>query len=256
MIWNSSSWPRPRFVVGGGDALIFFEVCGQFDAEIELSAAKYHSQGVPDGVEITLADNDFSRWDDGPMRELLRESNPEAARAVEAAPQVMTLRGQVSDPASLDYLREILGVIAALLDQGGVGVVEPQTFHIFSPQEWRETFWSGAFEPTSHVTILLSMEGGTVWLHTRGMRIFGRPDLSCHGCKPEEVEKLQPVFNGLIRMHAAGALIPDGQIVQSVGVESRLVCRQRGNLDDPTFNNLHLELEWETERESGLENET
>ncbi len=249
MIWNSSSWPRPRYVAGGGDAQIFFEVCGQFAEIPAVSREKYHTQGVPEGVEVWLNDNDFSRWEDGPMLELLRASNPDAAREIETAPHVLTLRGQVKDPASLDYLRDVLGIVAALLDAGGAGVVDPQTLQLFSPQAWRETFWSGAFEPTSHATILLSPENEKVWLHTRGMRLFGRPDISCHSVQPEEVEKLQPVFNGLIRLQAAGALIPDGQIVQATGIGNRLICQHRGGIEDPDFNNFHLELGWETPRD-------
>lgn len=249
MITGFSSWPRPRFVAGGGDALILLEVCGQFPQIPAVSGAKYHTQGVPVGVEVWLADNDFSRWD-GPMLELLRQSNPEAARQIEAAPHVLTIRGQVNDPTSLDYLRDTLGIVAALLDEGGVGVVDPQILHLYAPSQWRETFWSGAFEPTSHAVIFVSpQEDARTWLHTRGMRLFGRPDISCHNVKAEEVEKLQPVFNGLIRMQAAGFLVPDGQIVEGVGLESRLICHLRGDLEDAEFNNFHLELEWEIERE-------
>ncbi|HEX9995819.1 MAG TPA: hypothetical protein VGB45_01640 [Abditibacterium sp.] len=247
MIWGFNDWPRPRYVAGGGDALVFFEVCGQFSSEIELPLAEHHSSGPPEGVEVRLKDNDFSRWD-GPMRELLRESNPDAARTIESAPQVMEIRGEVRDPASLDYLRDVLGLVSALLDHGGIGVVEPQTLQLYPSTIWRETFWSGAFDAASHAAILLSMENDRVWMHTRGMRLFGRPDLSCRGAKPEEVEKLQPVFNGLIRMQAAGAIIPDGQMVEAVGIENRLVCHRAGSLNDPEFNNFRLELEWEGER--------
>lgn len=254
MTWNSSSWPRPRYVAGGGDALVFFEVCGQFPEIPTVSRAEYHTQGVPEGVEVGLGDNDFSRWD-GPMLELLRQSNPEAAQQIETAPHVVTIRGPVNDPTSLDYLRDTLGIVAALLDAGGAGVVDPQTFQFYAPEQWRETFWSGAFEPTSHAVILLSPQADAkTWLHTRGMRLFGRPDISCHSVKPEEVERLQPVFNGLIRMQAAGFIVPNGQIVQAVGIENRLICWQRGDLDDADFNNFHLELEWderETEWEKG-----
>ncbi|HEX8465103.1 MAG TPA: hypothetical protein VF627_10850 [Abditibacterium sp.] len=240
------SWPRSRYVAGGGDALIFLEICGHFSEIPAVSRSKYSSNGVPDGVEAHLADNDFARYGDGPMLELLRASNPDAARQIEAAPHVLTLRGTVSDPPNLDYLRDCLGIIAALLDAGGAGVIEPQIFQLYSPNQWRESFWSGGFEPTSHTVILISPEeSGTLWLHTRGMRIYGRPDLSCHGVLPEEVEKLQPVFNGLMRMQAAGALIPENQPVQAVGIEKRLICRHGGSFEDDDFNNLHLELRWD-----------
>ncbi|MBW3636555.1 MAG: hypothetical protein KY445_08840 [Armatimonadetes bacterium] len=240
------SWPRSRWVAGGGEARVCLEVCGRFEKQLDLSDPKY-GEGLPDGVTAQQFPNDWSRFA-GAMGDILRESNLDAAPAIEAAPQFVRVFGHVPDPDSLDYLRDILGVVAALLDQGGVGVIDPQTLQIFAPHQWRETFWGGAFEPTSHVVILLSMEGERVWFHTRGMRVFGRPDISCHAVKPEEVAALEPVFNGLIRMQAAGFIVPEGQMVQGVGLESRLICRQRGSLDDPHFDNVHLELEWETER--------
>ncbi len=238
MIFGSNSWPRPRFVAGGGDALVAFEVCGAFSDAIEAAFQV-------EGVEIRVETNDLSRFGAAEL-EMLRQSNLEAAPEFENAPQVVSMRGIVSDPPTLDYLRDCLAFIEKLLESGGAVVLDPQTLQIFSPAQFRFYGCGNAFEPTSHATILLSMQGETLWLHTRGMRIFGRPDLSCHAVKPEEVEKLQPVFNGLIRMQAAGFRVFDGQIVEGVGLGSRLICRPRGDLDDANFNNFHIELEWET----------
>lgn len=240
MIFDSPFWPRPRFQPGGGDALIVLEVCGEFPAQIATDFAV-------EELQIAVEVNDFAHFGEAET-EMLRVSSPSATSAIEAAPLVVSIRGIVSDPPDLEYLRRALSFIHDLLGNGGVGVIDPQTLQQFSPVEWENLFWSGAFEPTSHATILLSPQGEEIWLHTRGMRLFGRPDLSCHRVTPEEVEKLQPVFNGLIRMQAAGALIPDGQIVQAVGIEDRLICHHRGDLDDADFSNFHLELEWETPR--------
>lgn len=244
------SWPRSRFQAGGGDALIYFEVCGKFDQIPAVSTLKHNSAGVPAGVEVFLDDNDFSRWE-GPLFELLLESNREVATAVREAPQVLSIRGEVADPASLDYLRDVTGLVMAALENGGAGVVAPQMLEVFSPAQWRESFFQPImFEPTNHTVILASMEpnhGGT-WLHTRGMRIYGRPDISCHFVKAEEMQPMQSIFNGLIRMQAAGAMLPEGQPVQAVGLDGTLFCRHKGDLEDPEFNNLHLELEWEQPR--------
>jgi hypothetical protein len=238
------SWPRSRWSAGGGDARICLEVSGQFPARLDISDLKYGA-GLPDGVIVQLFENDWTRFA-GAMGDVLRESNIAVAPELEAAPQFVRVLGMIPDPESLDYLRDTLGVVAALLDQGGVGVIDPQTLQLFASQEWRETFWGAALEPTSHVVILISPEGEKIWLHTRGMRLFGRPDISCHGLKPEEVAAIEPVFNGLIRMQAAGFLVPEGQIVQGIGLENQLICRHRGSLDDPNFDNLHFELEWES----------
>ncbi len=240
MIFDSPFWPRPRYLAGGGDALVAFEVSGDFPAGFSSDFAR-------DNLKISVQANDLTRFSEVAL-EMLRASNPAAAPILETAPQMVSLRGTFPDPSDLEYLRQSLGLIFDLLQSGGAGVIDPQTLQIFAPAEWENLFWSGAFEPTSHATILLSPQGEKLWLHTRGMRVFGRPDLSCHGVLPAEVERLQPVFNGLIRMQAAGALLPDGQIVQAIGIENRLICRARGSLDDADFDNFHLELEWDGPR--------
>jgi len=240
MIFNSTSWPRPRYVAGGGNALVVFEVCGEFPPRLATEFAL-------EDFRITVETNDFARFGES-ATEMLRQSNLVAAPGIESAPQVVSIRGVVTDPPDLEYLRRTLGFIHELLQNGGVGVVDPLTLQLFSPGEWENLFWSGAFEPTSHATILLSPQGERISLYTQGMKLFGRPDLSCHGVLPAEVEKLQPVFNGLIRMQAAGAIIPDGQIVQAVGIENRLICRHRARRWDGDFSNFEILLEWETPR--------
>jgi hypothetical protein len=51
-------WPRPRFVAGGGDALVWFEIAGEFSGELEVSRARHNSNGLPDGLEMISSTND------------------------------------------------------------------------------------------------------------------------------------------------------------------------------------------------------
>lgn len=242
-------WPRPRFVVGGANATVFYEIYGEFAGlQLQISRSRHNSNGLPASLESRLMDADLGVWN-GVAGELLRESNEQAWDLAQNAPHKIQIRGEVSDPDSLDFLRDTIGVVAALLENGGAAVFDPQILSAWTAPQWREKFFEDAFEPTNHAVILVSPDenqSGKLWLHTRGMRLFGRPDVSCHGVLPTQTEPLQAVFNGLIRMQAAGALIPENQLVQAVGIENRLICQHRGDLDDADFNNSHLELGWET----------
>ena len=243
------SWPRPRYVAGGGDALIFLEIYGSWSgAEMQVARAQHNSAGLPSELSAQLLPNNSSYWD-GPMARVLKEANPAAWQTARDAPQTLTIRGEIPDPSSLDYLRDVIGVVAAALENGGVAALDPQTLSIWENQQWRERFFDDPFEPTKHAVILVTpQDDGRVWLHTRGMRLFGRPDISCRDARPDELEGLQSIFNGLMRMMAAGALIPDGQPVRAADSDEILRCYNRGDLDDAEFNNRHLELEWENPR--------
>ena len=235
-------------MAGGGDALVFLEIYGSWPHEaMEVSPKLHNSAGLPPELVAQLMPNN-SDWD-GAMARLARESNPDAWEMARAAPQKIVIRGEIPDPDSLDWLRDLIGVVAASLERGGVAVLDPQILTIFDAAEWRARFFEDAFEPTKHAVILVSpQDDGHVWLHTRGMRLFGRPDLSCRDALPGELEGLQSIFNGLIRMMAAGARIPDGQPVRAAQSGELLRCSERGDLEDAEFNNVHLLLEWENPR--------
>ena len=214
----------------------------------QVSVARHNSAGLPSELVAQVLPNDAADWD-GAMARLARESNPAAWDAALQAPQKLVIRGEIGDPDALDYLRDVTGVVAAALECGGRVVFAPQMLTVFEGDQWREQFFGAGFEPTDHTIILVTPgDDGRIWLHTRGMRLFGRPDLSCREVKPDELEGLQAIFNGLMRMMAAGAIIPDGQPVRAANSDEILRCTHRGNLDDDEFNNVHLALEWENAR--------
>ena len=80
------------------------------------------------------------------------------------------------------------------------------------------------------------------WFHTRGMRIFGRPDISVRHVSAERHAAVVELCNRLIEMQAHGALIPDGQAVRMASLPAGGVMRTQGDVEDPDFNNLHLEI--------------
>ena len=59
----------------------------------------------------------------------------------------------------------------------------------FSSEEWTNNIFMKEFTPYDHVTIFSStMKDGAIWLHIRGMRKFGRPDISIVGVGEDEIE--------------------------------------------------------------------
>jgi len=80
------------------------------------------------------------------------------------------------------------------------------------------------------------------------LRKFGRPDLSLHHV-PDAYEKAAiELCNRFIELQALGGRIPEGQEVRMVSLPDGLVCHYQGSLDDPDFNNVHVEIRFPAER--------
>jgi hypothetical protein len=245
------TWRRDHHQPGGGDAHLFYKVHGTFRGPPEVSRQRHRVAGVPEGCDLQLYARDshpdvhrIGLGDDWIGRQL-RQRDGALARDIEASPQCLVLRGVVVDPESLDYFRDAIGLVTALLESGGVAVFDPHMFKWWSASEWHERAFGPAIAaPRHHVVVLLSDEPDrrSRWFHTRGMIKFGRPNISVHGVTRE----LEPVVTDLcerfIELQASGAVILEGQPIRMNGIPSGWTCRHGGSLEDPEFNNRHVEI--------------
>lgn len=237
------SWLRPHFTPGGPLPKLFYAVFGSFPRAMPpLSRVRYRSQGLPAGVIVSK--QDASKFREGPLWEALQEHNPRCARAVAVAPACMAVKGRVEEPEMLDYLRDTIGLVTYLLDQGGVALYDPVALRWWEPSEWKtQAFRPGEPRPRTHVTVLATQEeGGTIWLHTRGMLKFGRPDLSMRGVARGSEGLYTELFNRFIEYQALGGVIEEGREVRMAGLRSGLRCFHKGSQEDPDFNNVHIEI--------------
>ena len=243
---------RPLFTPGGDDALIYFVVFGTDASRLAISREAHLVDEIPDGVDAHQLGREFvESFFEAPMGDVLREQDPELAAAALACTTCLVITGEVADPPTLAYLRNCVGVVTAALDAGGVAVLSLQSFGLFSPERWRaDIFGTGLDAATQLAVILYSEEedgpapAGSIWVHTRGMRVFGRPDLSIRGVPADELDIAAKVVNVLITNQAKGLRIQDGAVMEVGPPLDMLAFRLRGHHDDPDFNNLHLEVAW------------
>jgi hypothetical protein len=235
-----ASWPRPAFQPTGNKALVWYQIYGHFPDTVDISRGKYRCGGVPSGIVLEhyyRADheNTVTAFLKHPFfAAVLKRELPTLAGGVDTAPECTIIRGEVPDAANLDYLRDIVGLITWFLDNGGLAVLDPQTLQWYGREKWRtELFEPNAPAPRRHVVILISEEKDGLWLHTRGLRKFARPDLSVRSVPPAQRDAAIDLVNKLIEMEAAGHPAPPGVKVPVTG-----------NLNDPDFNNTHLEIGW------------
>jgi hypothetical protein len=244
-------WTRPHWSRDEAKAMLVWFVFGEFPAEPKLDLTAHGSHGLPRGVEILRIPKDrLAHWEGHPLRgaigEILREGNPGAFDAARRASECLMVRGELADADSLAYLRDTLGVVAALLDVGGVAVVDPQILEMFSADDWRARYPADAIAaPRSHVLVLCQDDtGGTAWIKTRGMRKFARPDISIRRVPQAEVQRAGAVAARLVELQARGMRFGDGSTVDVEGLPGGLKVTRAGSLDDPEFNNTHLKLAW------------
>ncbi|HEY7214659.1 MAG TPA: hypothetical protein VIC28_08510 [Thermoanaerobaculia bacterium] len=248
------SWKRPGFQAGGGTPFLLYVVYGSLPEEPKVSRSSYRTLGLPDGIGAEIYGPKVhpevcTTWLQGPMGELLKTQTPELVKAAAAAPGCMIIQGEPGDARTLDYLRDVVGFLTYLADNGAVAVLDPQTFTLWSPARWRSEFFApDGPVPHRHVVILTSEDRrpDRLWFHTRGMRKFGRPDLSLRGVAGSQRAAVVDLFNRFIGLQALGGIVPESEEIRMAGLPPGLTCHHRGDVDDPDFNNVHLEIEGRT----------
>jgi hypothetical protein len=246
-------WPRARYESGGGDAFLFYAAFGPISELVSVSPGTYRCDEIPAGLEAsayTLARQPevINSLREGYCIDQLRRTDPGLVTAIYAQDSCMVWRGRIADPPTLNYFRNVIGLVTHFLDHGGVAVFDPQMLKWWSPADWRaEVFEPAQPLPRQHVVILVSQEeDGTAWFHTRGLRKFGRPDLSIRRVPTAGHAAATDLCNRFIELQAFGAVIPEGQEIRVRGLPEGMRCVHRGDENDPDFNNAHVEIIWES----------
>ena len=250
-------WPRRRYVPGGAHPFLFYVVYGPVDTAKALSRSKYRSDGVPDGIDVmaygpTEHANQVSVFRGGALWDQLTTEDPDLAANVAAQDCCLVLTGTIIDPPTLNYFRDVIGFLTFCLDAGGVALYDPLMFKWWKPSEWRShAFADGLSAPRHHVVILVSQDtDGTEWIHTRGMRKFGRPDISVHRVRPQHKDAMIDLCNRFIELLAFGGVVPDGQEVRLNSLPPGMKCFRKGGDEDPDFNNERIEIVWRDSAEA------
>ena len=201
---------------------LFYVIFGVSGEELEVSRERHHVDELPRGLDIrTLTRKDHGDYIgsflSGPMGEVLEDTSGELLARCREAEECVILQGTVEEDATLDYMRNVIGIILSFIDKGAVGILDPQTVKLWSPDEWTEKLFGRDVDALRHVTIIYSREGDNFWLHTRGMAEFGRPDIGIYDVAGEKVpDYIQLIeqmihyggkglfFEGDIRLHTAG----------------------------------------------------
>jgi hypothetical protein len=89
---------------------------------------------------------------------------------------------------------------------------------------------------------------GRLWYYTRGLRKFGRPDISIHRVPEKYARLVEDLCGRFIVWQSLGAVLDSDNEVRIKGLPRGHVSPVLGNFDDLNFNNVHHEIsfpEWQ-----------
>ena len=245
-------WDREYYTGAGGEPSLFYVVFGDCDLAAPMSRGKYRSEGAHEGIDVMAYGPEGhpevpGSFREGYLWETFLSDAPGLAETVAKCERCIVLRGSIADSETLNYLRDAIGLITHLLDQGGCVVYDPLMLRWWNPDDWKsQVFEPAAANPLRHTVILVSEEDDSSlkWFHTRGMGKFGRPDISVHDVPTDREDAVIELCERMILYQAYGGVVPDGKTVKMSTLPDGGVMRHRGNLDDPDFNNVHLDVSW------------
>lgn len=233
-------WQRPQYEAGGGDASVLLVVFGPKPEPLRVTSLAHRVMPMELLLELEYQEPHVAAalLDSPAGATLLQGWEGEEPSAL-TADGCMVMRAEVPDPKDLRYLRNCVGVATAILEAGGRAVANLQSLGMFTPEQWRGVIFApDKPQPRLHVNVFHGAEDDqAVWLHSRGLRAFGRPDLSIRHVPEHAMAAASDLCNRLIETQAYGAVIPDGPL-------EGMVAHTTGSLEDPDFDNVHIELAW------------
>lgn len=245
------AWQRPHWQESDEEILLQFYVFGKFEP-VRVPSQDYGSPGLPHGMEaVNHSHATLRQWEGYPLKggmaRMFKEDSPEAYALALDAPEVMVVRGTLEDSPASGYLRDTLGVLAGMLDIGGIAILDPQILSLLDASAWRRRYLIQDGAPIrNHLLIMRDGESEPdhSWIHTRGMRKFGRPDISIRGVPDAMSDHAGILCEKLADLEALGAQFADGQPLEIDGLGASVVARLGGSLEDEDFNNTYVEFQW------------
>ena len=243
--------PREHYKDIGYKPFLFYVIFGVTGDDMHPSQSRHHVDCLPEGLELhALSRPGHSDYMDGffsgDLGIVLKESSMDLYKKCLAAENCIIIKGHIEEDSNLDYMRNVIGIIQALMDEGAVGVLDFQTFSLYSPEIWKDLFFEKEVNAQNHVVILYSEETDGYWLHTRGMAEFGRPDCSMSGVPYDQVEECQQIINQMIYYSGEGVFFSgEFRLHTFSGNTYKVTSHFVDDFDNNDFNNAYCEVEAE-----------
>ena len=232
----------------GYKPFLFYVVFGVSGDELEVSRTKHNVDGLPEGLDIiSLARPDHSDYIDGliggGIGEHLKKADSALYESCKACDKVVIMRGEIADDSTLDYMRNLIGFCEAFIDKGAKGILDLQTFTLYSPKEWTDRFFGKDVNAQNHVLIMFSKEKDGYWIHTRGMAEFGRPDYGISKVPEDKLEDYKQVIDQMVFYGGQGLVFKGSAKLHTFnGKTFRVSTEFVNDFDNDDYNNAYYNV--------------
>ena len=232
----------------GYKPFLFYVVFGVSGDELEVSRTKHNVDGLPEGLDIiSLARPDHSDYIDGliggGIGEHLKKADSALYESCKACDKVVIMRGEIADDSTLDYMRNLIGFCEAFIDKGAKGILDLQTFTLYSPKEWTDRFFGKDVNAQNHVLIMFSKEDDRYWIHTRGMAEFGRPDYGISKVSEDKLEDYKQVIDQMVFYGGQGLVFKGSAKLHTFnGKTFRVSTEFVNDFDNDDYNNAYYNV--------------
>ena len=187
----------------GYKPFLFYVIYGVTGEDLEVSQRRHHVEELPEGLELQTMNRQqhgpfMDGWLFGAMGSVLRRADDALVERCRQARTCVVLQGSVKHDSTLDYMRNVIGIIQAFAEQGAVGILDPQTLTLYSPAQWTEKLFEKEVNALRHVAVLYSPQEEGYWIHTRGMAEFGRPDIGISGVPEQKLAGYTQIVEQMI----------------------------------------------------------
>jgi hypothetical protein len=244
-------WER-NYYENGNKPYIFYVIFGVTTDELNISRKKHRVDEIPSDIQVIKYDKSDNRnyiegFYDGYLGTILKEKDINLYEKVKNSESCMIIAGEIVNDSNLEYIRNIIGIVQSVLEQGAFCVLDIQTLNWYTSSEWESEFFiNEQFNPFKHVVILVSkMENSMYWIHTRGMRKFGRADISVLNVPEESINTAAQIVNRIIDLMSQGVVIYDNFKMNINGNKISTQGSYSDDFENPDFNNEYCEFSWE-----------
>ena len=232
----------------GYKPFLVYVVFGVSGDDLEVSKTKHNVDGMPEGLEfLSLARPEHSEYIDGiiggEIGKVLSKADKALYETCAATGKIVVIKGTIEEDSTLDYMRNLIGIVEAFMDKGAKGVLDLQTFTLYSPKEWKDRFFGKEVNAQNHVVIMFSKEDDGYWIHTRGMAEFGRPDYGISKVPEDKLEDYKQVIDQMVFYGGQGILFKGNAKLHTFnGKTFRVATEFVDDFENDDYNNAYYKV--------------